>query len=656
MCVPYDTQFLLRVLNIFELRAERQYTKEVRPTLLTRIAVLLVAPYVSAASPSHAQDLSPYYYDIGEPALTEIFVDPHTGSDDRSGTSRASALRTITEAWNRIPSSQTLSTGYRINLLPGTYGDDEGETPSYWELKRGTASAPIIVRAADGQGTVTFITDINMANVSYFYLTNVMIKRGGDTFHCEGCDHILLRGNTLIGAPRGRAVGDVAHETVKFNQSQYIYIESNLIKGAEDNAIDWVAVQYGHIVGNDISDSQSWCTYVKGGSAYIRIEANEFSNCFEGGVTAGQGTGLEYMTSPWFRYEAYDVKIINNIIHDISGAALGVNGGYNILLAHNTAYRIGSRSHLVEVVFGSRSCDENAAACQSRVNAGAWGPAVIGSSNGQPIGNRSVKILNNILYNPAGYTVGDQHFAIYGPQIPSAAGIPSPQRSDVDLEMRGNLIWNGTVSHPLGIEDASQGCQSSNTTCNEAQLRADNFINVIEPEFLAPEQGDFRPKRSSDLLSLVRAALTAFTPRPGTETTPEGILTNSFTRDRSGVESSVRPIGAYTSDSSALLPPTNSGSSIPVSSEAPIISSLSARYLSVEGGSRLSLSFVVTSVNSLRSVSARLSNGARIRLTKSGSRYSGSRLMARPIRLTVTVVAQDSTGLTTRRRARIRGS
>ena len=321
--------------------------------------LLLIATCLASQMPCCAQELSPYYLNVGSPTLPEVFVDPERGSDARSGTTRASALRTVSEAWNRIPSSQALSRGFRINLLPGVYGDDAGETPSYWELKRGTQVAPIILRAVDGQGTVTFTTDINMANVSYFYLINVTIIRGGDTFHCERCDHILLRGNSLIGAPYGRSNGSVAHETVKFNQSQYVYIENNLIRGAEDNAIDWVAVQYGHIVANSISDSQGWCLYVKGGSAYIRIEGNEFFDCFEGGVTAGQGTGLEYMTGPWLRYEAYDVKILNNIIYDISGAALGVNGGYNVLLAHNTAYRIGSRSHLVEVVFGLRSCDES---------------------------------------------------------------------------------------------------------------------------------------------------------------------------------------------------------------------------------------------------------------------------------------------------------
>jgi hypothetical protein len=42
------------------------------------------------------------------------------------------------------------------------------------------------------------------------------------------------------------------------------------------------------------------------------------------------------MTAPWIQYEAYDIKFVNNIIHDTDGAGIGVNGGYNILMAYNT--------------------------------------------------------------------------------------------------------------------------------------------------------------------------------------------------------------------------------------------------------------------------------------------------------------------------------
>lgn len=48
---------------------------------------------------------------------------------------------------------------------------------------------------------------------------------------------------------------------------------------------------------------------------------------------------------------------MNNVIRDVTGAGLGVYGGYNILMAHNTLYRVGKRSHMLEIKLGDRSCD-----------------------------------------------------------------------------------------------------------------------------------------------------------------------------------------------------------------------------------------------------------------------------------------------------------
>ena len=61
------------------------------------------------------------------------------------------------------------------------------------------------------------------------------------------------------------------------------------------------------------------------------------------------------MSAPWLHSEAYDMSFTNNIVYDTEGAGIGVNGGFNILMANNTLYRVGSRSHVIEVGFGSRS-------------------------------------------------------------------------------------------------------------------------------------------------------------------------------------------------------------------------------------------------------------------------------------------------------------
>ena len=508
-------------------------------------------------SKSLAQSLDETFYDIGSPNVTDYYVDPSSGSDSNDGLSSGKPKRTVTDIWNSIADNSALSSGVRINLLPGTYTSDH--LPNYWENKTGTFAAPIILQSANGYGTVFFSRDINMAGVSYFYLIGIDIKNKttegyGDSFHCERCNNILLRSNSFNGAPSGRtAGGDVAHETIKFNQSQYVYVENNNIQGADDNGIDWVAVQYGHIRANRIHDTTGWCMYVKGGSSYILVESNIAYNCGEGGITAGQGTGFEFMVNPWLRFEANYIKIVNNIIHDIEGAAIGINGGYGILAAHNTAYKIGTRSHVLEVVFGERSCDGDTTTCSSNRTAGGWGPTATGSDNSQPIGNKDVIVANNIFYNPSGTVSGSQHFAIYGPRTPSAPGIPSPQSSDTGLKIIGNMVWNGSGSMPLGIEDSDQGCQVSNTTCNSTQINTENAINSIEPDFISAGSEDFRPAAAGNIANRASASIPNI-PALDSSLNPitEGNVSNSMVREFSGVTVGTRPPGAIASSSSSI--------------------------------------------------------------------------------------------------------
>jgi hypothetical protein len=49
--------------------------------------------------------------------------------------------------------------------------------------------------------------------------------------------------------------------------------------------------------------------------------------------------GLMYMVPPWLQYEAYAVRVTNNAVSQTAGAALGVAGGYDVLVAYNTVYK-----------------------------------------------------------------------------------------------------------------------------------------------------------------------------------------------------------------------------------------------------------------------------------------------------------------------------
>lgn len=417
-------------------------------------------------------------FDTGSPDVVDIWVNPVAGNDSRSGASRDQAVQTLIEAWRRVPVRTTLSQGVRINLVPGTYSSSI--VPHYWESRWGTAAAPVIVRAADGPGTVV-LPALNVFDCRSFYLEGVEVTAGGgDVVHFEASRNVLLRNVTIRGTGT-IATYAVPQESLKVNQSQYIYIENCDISGAWDNAIDFVGVQYGHVVGSKIHRSGDWAMYAKGGSAYLTITGNEFFDAGTGGFTAGQGTGFEFMVSPWLHYEAYDIAFTNNVIHDIQGAGFGVNGGFNILMAHNTLVNVGSRSHVIEVVFGSHSCDGDSATCRANLAAGGWGTATVGAE--VPIPNKNVVIVNNVVFNPDGAGSRWEQFAVAGPRAtPAGSNIPSPARADDGLVIRGNIIWNGPASHPLGIENAALA----------ADITANNSINTVRPVFADLARGNYR--------------------------------------------------------------------------------------------------------------------------------------------------------------------
>ena len=407
-------------------------------------------------------------------ASTEYWVDPGTGNDAAVG-SAAAPLRSLAEAWRRVPQGGTLAQGVTINLRAGQY--PENALPVYWENRHGTAEAPIVLRAADALRSPVLRADINMYNVDHLTISGLTVAPGHDAFHCELCGNVTIQDSTLDG--RGPGGSRAAHETYKANQSHDLALRRNTIAGADDNAIDFVAVQRAVIQGNNISEANDWCAYAKGGSTQVVVSGNEIHHCGTGGFTAGQGSGLEFLVAPWLTYEATEMAITGNFVHDTEGAAFGVNGGRNIVIADNVAARVGTRSHLLEVTFGYRSCDGNAARCQSLLDQGAWGTSVAGGGVSVNIPDDQVSILRNTVVNPPGVRSQWQHLEISTPRSNPDTAIttgPSPARTDTGLVISGNTIRNGGVDMPLGIDD-SQVCTPANPTCTVTQILRDNDIN-----------------------------------------------------------------------------------------------------------------------------------------------------------------------------------
>ena len=515
--------------------------------------------YFSSIQQTQAQTADPRYYDIGSPTLVDLWLDPVNGNDNNDGSTREQALRTLTAAWNRIPANTPLTTnGYQINILPGSL-PCAGACSNYFAQRLGTYQFPVIIRAAEGRNTVTIQGGLNLYGVQYLYLIDLNLIAGGDlgsfsnnVLHLERADHVLMRG--LVIHPQSR---DGFQEALKANQCQYLYLEDSDVSTATNAAVDYVAVQYGHVVGNQIHDAGNWAIYLKGGSAYFRVEANEIYDSWFG-FAAGEGVDIQFMQSPWLHYEAYDIKFINNVLHDLPGTGLDVSGGYNILLANNTLYRTAynnqsGRSYgLITMSHGLRACNGTQEACQAVTDQGTWGPNLPGyENNGQAIPNRNVYIYNNVFYNPAPYQTYYGHFVIYSAAVrpDSFQNLPDSLPTEQNLQIRGNLIWNGPADHPLGIEGPNWGCQPSNPTCNPDQLRADNTINTVEPQFYDPDGRDFRLKSVPGLTDVRNYPVPDFNwdDAPTRPAVPPGNLSNIVDHDRSNfLRTTANAPGAYT--------------------------------------------------------------------------------------------------------------
>jgi len=513
--------------------------------MLLALAASIVAPalvflFSGAAA---AKGLEPRYYDIGSPTVRDIWVDPARGDDSAAGSSRAQALRTIIEAWDRVPSgAQLTGTGYRIMLAAGSYG--AGAIPGWQEARHGTRQYPVIVQGADGPGTAVLTAGLNICDCTFMYLIDFAIvpSPGAECLHNERCYDFLVRNLRMDGGHRA------AQETLKANQCQRYYVEDSDISSSWNVPVDFMAVQYGHVVGNRIHDAGDWCMYFKGGTAYITAEANELFDADNGGFSAGDGTGFEFMVAPWIHYDAYDIKFVNNIVHDTAGAAVGVSGGYDVLMAYNTFYRVGSRSHAIEIAHGTRGCDGDTARCTALRSQGGWGPNAQGDEYQQPIPDRNVFVYDNVLYNPPGFASQWSHFSVEGPATPAAGtNIPSPSVVDSDLRVRGNMIWNGPAGLPLGAGEAGEGGQPSNPTCNATQLRADNSINGVKPQLVDPAGGDFTPSPGGNVFSSPVYEPPAFSggDRPSPPASPAGELDNTVDRDFYGnARAAASPPGA----------------------------------------------------------------------------------------------------------------
>ena len=495
-------------------------------------------------------DVSPRF-EIGQTILKDLWVDPVSGQDDRSGDSKAQALRTVDAAWQKIP-ERTAGHGWRVLLCPGKYAPNQSGQVVL-EHRQGSAACPIMLQATEGPLSLD-LPALNFRFCRFVYLLDLHIRASANAqvpgnqdivLHFADSQDLLIRGVTATGY--SEAGGKLPQLVFKANQCLRVYIEDCDFSGAEGNTIDYVAVQYGHIVRNRLHDVQAECMYVKGGSAYHLIAGNEMFNSVNHGLLAGQGTGFAYMVSPWLHYEAYDIKAVNNVIHDCGGG-VATTGGYNILLAWNTCYRVGTSRDVIVVGLGGRGWTaHDVPGCERRLAEGGWcDPS---SEIGHSIPCRNVVIANNVILNPEGFESRFAHFGISGPvATPARSNLPSPARADENLVIHGNVIWNGPLEKPLLDDCENVYHLAARPTFNAEELRRHNVINMLRPDLLDPERGDFRPKPGGNLYKVKTTAIRDFdwSDAPSRPPVPPGSPDNQALLDRAGKPRTAHsPPGAF---------------------------------------------------------------------------------------------------------------
>ena len=82
---------------------------------------------------------------------------------------------------------------------------------------------------------------------------------------------------------------------------------------AGGSGIDMVGCHYGEIVNNHFENMGSNAIQAKGGTQFIRIQANWFENCGQRSVNLGGSTGLAYFRPQDAPFEAADLHVYANI-------------------------------------------------------------------------------------------------------------------------------------------------------------------------------------------------------------------------------------------------------------------------------------------------------------------------------------------------------
>jgi hypothetical protein len=267
------------------------------------------------------------------------------GSDSNDGLTVGTAWATVAKC------IANLTPGRQFNFGVGTFTCQDQLFTS-----NGTTANPIVFQGTFSGGAHQTIFSCPSSSLSALRVSgreNIVIR----DIHIDGGFRNVLGTKSGSSYPRNivldRVYGTDANEDgFKFAQAYEVYIINSAVKGAGEEGIDFVAVIGGGIAYNKIyhigysgdHPSAAAC-FCKGGSTNIVVEHNEFVDIHPThptaalwgvGFTIGGSTNVTipgvqipgYGTPP-NTYEAYNITLQFNKIHDVQGRAIEVQGGKN---------------------------------------------------------------------------------------------------------------------------------------------------------------------------------------------------------------------------------------------------------------------------------------------------------------------------------------
>jgi hypothetical protein len=349
---------------------------------------------------------------------------------------------------------------------------------------------------------------------------------------------VLLR--NVLGFAVGTLRETLPPVNIKCDQSSFLYVEDSEFDGAAIVTLDYVACQNGHIVRSKFHRSFLEAIYVKGGSAGFVVAGNEIWDSRVFGFCAGEGTGFQYMVAPWLHHEAYDIKFVNNVIHDTGGPAIAIQGGYNCLVAYNTCYRVGRWGCPITVGYGGRGAGSGQwdKTCDEYLKAGGWCNPKAFDGN---IPAKNVYVFNNLVINDS-FTSEQAHFGVAGPlKTAEGCNLPGEIRADEGLIIRGNVVRNGQAAHPWLASPGGKGPAGYDGALAARENSASDALRLVDPQ-----RGDYRAVKES-MAEARGAEIPDFKggDQPSKPQAPAGRLCNQPSCDRAGVlRSSLKP-GAW---------------------------------------------------------------------------------------------------------------